>query len=98
MLKRIQTSDQNLQLIQDNVNSALTPLQAMPLIGGLIIANVSLVSGQNSQINHRLGKAPQIVIVGAPNANSVVWQSSPATDILLTLTCSSNCTVNLLVA
>lgn len=101
MLSLIQTPDKNLQLIQSNVNTALTPLQNSPLTGGVLLTNVSLKSGQDNLISHNLGHVPVFAFPGLPNVSATIW--SPASSALsgtnasmsqINLRCSSNCIVS----
>ncbi len=104
MLSRIQTTDQEIQLIQDNVDKALTPLQSIPMVGGAVVST-SLISGQDNLIRHGLGRLPKLFLVGNLNANSVVWSPDTSTlnnassdSIFINLRCSSDCTISLWVA
>ena len=51
----IQTDDPELRMMQDRWKSALDPVLAMPIAGGLILQNVTLASGSNT-VNHLLGR------------------------------------------
>lgn len=93
-LARIQTPDKNIQLIQDNIDKAITPLQAIPMVGGNVIAGVSLMSGQDNQVAHKLGRTVRYFIIMNLNADSTVWQTGMS-ESYLTLQCSADCTVTL---
>jgi hypothetical protein len=93
-LKRINSSDQDLQLVQDNVDSALTPLQAAPMNGGVVLDNISLITAQDNNVQHTLGRVPKIFFFGNLNANAVVWYSA-LTSSVITLQCSANCSITL---
>lgn len=103
MLKKIQSSDQNLSLVQDNVDAALTPLQNAPLNGGSLLKNTSptpapgansslvpLTSGANNPIAHNLGHVPTAYFIGPPNVQSVIWVTS-TDNKLLNVSCSVSC-------
>jgi len=99
--KTINTQDKNLQLIQDNVAAAIAPIQRSPLIGGVLLLNVSLKAGQDNLVQHTLNRMPQIIIPGIPSVNTTIW--SPASSSIgnqssnsqyVNLCCSSNCTVS----
>lgn len=62
MLKKIQTNEQNLQLLQDNVDTALTELQQALFISGKIIAVTAAASGQTTVI-HNLGYVPRLWVL-----------------------------------
>lgn len=101
-LKRIMADDKNVQLIQDNVDAALIPLQTALMATAKVISNVTLTSGQDNLIAHQLGRVPTIFFIGNLKVNSVVW--SPTTSTLngsnwssnqINLRCSTTCTITL---
>lgn len=101
-LKRISTTDKNLQLIQDNVESALIPLQGMPMVGGGLLQNIVLTAGQDNLVPHNLGRSPKVFFIGSLDTNSVVWNpTSPAINnqksnsTVINLRCSTTCTISL---
>jgi hypothetical protein len=95
----IQTQDFELQKVQDNVKAALSNVLNCLLLDGLLIEDVALTSGVDNPISHLLGRAPKLWMVAKKNANSTVWEvTSPATDRILNLRCSANCTISLWVA
>src|SRR4051812_26979114 len=104
MLKKIFTSDQNLQSIQDNVDDALRPLQNSPLNQGVIlVSSILLTSGKDNLVSHSLKRTPQFWILAGNTTNATVWNpASPelgnqsANGLYINLRCSSNCTVNVL--
>lgn len=101
-LKRVITQDQNLQFIQDNVQTALIPLENAPLSGGVYLGPLTLTSGQDNLIAHTLGRVPQKYIAGIPNVDTRIWSptssslsGSNASSTLLNLRCSTSCTVSI---
>ena len=101
-LKRIQTSDQNLMFIQDNVAQALQSLQSVPFGGGSLVQVASasngvqttalpLIAGQDNVFQHTLGYAPKLVLPLAPNVQSTIWNPS-STKTTITIRCSVTCT------
>ena len=52
---KLVTQDRVMNMLQDNIARSLNPILNNPLISGLILSNVPLVSGANS-INHTLGR------------------------------------------
>ncbi len=92
--KTINVADKNIQLIQDNVGTALTPLQAIPMVGGNMLTSIDLTSGQDNKVAHKLGRTPQFWILARQNADSRVWESD-ADSSFLVLQCSNSCTVSL---
>lgn len=104
MLKRILTEDKNIQLIQDNVDQALTPIQNSAMSDSALLTGINLVSGQDNLVQHKQAKQLQYWILSGINAQSTVW--SPTTSKLsgassnssyLNLRCSTSCVVNLVV-
>lgn len=98
--QQIITTDQVLQLIQSNVNNALTPLQANPMTGGVLLKKIALISGQDNLIQHTLGRTPAIFFIGNLDSNSTVWSpASPSlggtnsSATLINFRCSSNCSI-----
>lgn len=83
----------DIQLIQDNINNAITPLQQIPMVGGRVIS-VSLLTAQDNVVTHSLGHNPTLWLLGNLNANAVVW-STAATTNTITLQCSADCSISL---
>jgi hypothetical protein len=101
-LQQIITTDQNLQLIQNNVNNALTPLQNQPMTGGVLLNNLSLISGQDNLIQHTLGRVPVIYFIGNFTVNTTVWSPTSSSlngassnALTINLRCSTSCNVSM---
>ena len=101
MLKQINTGDQNLQLIQGNIDTELTKLQASPMFPGNVLTNITLISAQDNLIQHGLGRPAKYFIVIMKQVNSDVW--SPTSSTLsnknsdftyINLRCSTTCIVS----
>lgn len=99
--QRINTTDQDVQIIQDNISKALTPIENSPLIGGVVLRNITITSGVDNFIPHTLNRFPQIYFVGIPNVNTTIW--SPVSTFLngnnvnaqyINLRASTTCVVN----
>lgn len=99
--KIIQTTDQNIQLIQNNIQEALRPIQVSPFVGGTILINPSaasgtnvnlipLVSGSNNAVQHFLGRTPSIYFFGPPTTQSTIWVTS-VDNKFLNVSCSADC-------
>lgn len=96
--KQIKSADYELMKVQDNVNSALIPVLTAQIIDGQVLKGITLVSGVDNTVNHRLGRDLVGYIVIRKNANAAVWDSTSATPALtLILQTSVNCTVDLYV-
>lgn len=57
---------------QEYTKTALEPFIKAPLLGGLLLKNVSLASG-STLVNHGLGRKPEGWIVVRKRANIDVW-------------------------
>lgn len=62
MLKKIQTNEQNIQLIQDNVDAALTELQQALFISGKILS-VETTGAGTIKVFHNLGYVPRLWVL-----------------------------------
>jgi hypothetical protein len=91
--KQVNTNDQNLQLIQDNVSAAIQPLDTAPLTRGNLFTDIALTSGSN-QIAHKLGRAPTRWVITDINAAVTVYRTSWDTAYI-NLTASGACTISL---
>lgn len=86
--------NKDLQLIQDSTNQALTPLQAMPMVGGVLLSDLTLTAAQDNIITHGLGHIPTLFLIGNLNVSTTVW-STASTTSTITLRCSTSCSAAL---
>ncbi len=93
-ISQIITDDKNLQLIQNNVNNSLKPLESSPMNGGVVLNNVSLTTGQDNVVQHTLKHTPTLFLVGNLDSNSVVWMTA-SNSSTITLQCSASCKISL---
>lgn len=96
-LKTLQIRDDVLSRFQDNVRDAFSQVTRLPLLDGNLIEGISLVSGSDNRVAHKLGRVPRLWFVVDLDANAVVWRAD-WDNKLLTLNCDSNCNVSLWVA
>lgn len=82
MLKRVKTGNSNIDRIQDNVDSALIPIQLSPLIGGNVVTGQVLTIGANNLVQHGLQRVPSYFVVLSQNAGVSIWTESLATLLL----------------
>lgn len=95
-LKKLQLTDDAVSRFQDNVEEALKPIIAASLIDGLLLPDIDLISGQDNNVSHKLGRIPLGYIPVKRSASSTIWdQASTAPSSLLNLHCSTSCTVSL---
>jgi hypothetical protein len=100
-MPKINFNDSEISRFQDNVDTALTPLQSMPMVGGTVLVNVALVSAQDNLVRHGLGRRPQYFIIVKSQVNSTFWSpnsislnNANADATYINLRCSANATVS----
>lgn len=74
-LKRVVTTDRTLQAIQDNVDQALSLIQATPFQGGTLLTSVALQTG-STQIAHTLSRQPRGWVIVDINAAVTVYRTA----------------------
>lgn len=101
-LKQINSQDQEIQLIQGNIQTALTPLENIPMVGGNLLRGISLTSGQDNLVQHGLDHTPIAFILAGINVDSRVWSptssslnGASANRTVINLRCSTSCTISL---
>jgi len=82
------------EMAQTRWAQELNPVLANPILQGLQLTNVKLVSGTNV-INHLLGQTQQGWFLTDINGAATVYRSAAFNNLTLTLTSSAACTVNL---
>ncbi len=82
--------------LQANVAEALTPLQNKPILDGIFLRNIVLISGDNL-IQHKLGRKVVGYWAASQNAASQFYDNIQTNTSLtnFSLTATSPCTVNL---
>jgi len=95
VLRQINARDpvtsQDFQLLQDNVQAALTPLQALPFVGGNLVTGLQFdtdTADTDLVVNHGLGRQVQQFWPLSQQAAGSVYLSpsrnpSPGTQIIL---------------
>ena len=74
--------------------SQIDPILKIPMLSGLQLNNISLVSGVNN-INHLLQRTQQGWIITDQDASSSIYRSQPFNTLTLTLHASAPCTISL---
>lgn len=74
-LKKIRTSDADLKNVQDSIELVLDQIIRKGILDGILIEDVSLVSGSNI-VDHTLDRAPKGFIIVSRNANQQVWNGT----------------------
>jgi hypothetical protein len=94
--KKINTSEYETNIIQDNVERVVNQIVSSPIIDGILLSGVSLIGGQDNYVSHKLQRVPRFWIIARQDSNVTVWEDSTKTDSsFLDLKCSGNCTINL---
>ena len=88
-----QTSDDDLNKVQDALVSTLNPVFSAQILDGVLLSNVSLTSGSNT-INNPLMRNVQGVIPVMKSAACDVYVTSNGAKTL-TLTATAACTASL---
>lgn len=86
-IPKVQTSDREINQLQSNIINAVQPFLNKPMVNGILVQNVSLVTGQNI-INHYLGRNLQGWIITRQRALAQVYDQQDASltqSVTLTL-------------
>jgi hypothetical protein len=83
-------------LLQTKWSSILNPLLSNPLVSGILLKNISLITGSNV-VNHKLGRNPQGWILIDIDASASIYRSGAFNDLTLTLVSDADCQVSLYV-
>ncbi len=98
MFKKINVTDQNLNLIQDQIAQILDPLTKNPLSDAVFLNDVTLIGGVQNLVPHKLARSPIFWVVTRKNANTNVWEDeSDFPEKYLILRTSTNCRISLMV-
>lgn len=73
--KKIRTTSADLRQVQDSLGLVLDQVIRREILDGVLIENISLVTGSNI-IDHTLDRAPKGFIIVARNANEQVWNGT----------------------
>lgn len=94
--RKVQTSDRDLNLVQDNVKASLDSLATIPLLGGKLLSQCTLATGSNN-VPHGLGRNYVSALCGLPSAGSLTTATSPDRSKWITVIASAPCTADLFV-
>lgn len=86
--------DSNLSLFQQALNDQFSQIGKIPFINGNLIENVSLTSGQNNSIEHKLGRVAKGYFILTKDSQADIWNGE-LTDKVIILLSSSNTVVDL---
>lgn len=98
-IQKLNTGDRLLNMIQDNVSNVVDPIAGNPLVNGIILSKVALVSGAN-QIPHKLQRRLLGWFIVRQRSAATIYDTQDSNltpSIYLNLTASANVTVDLYV-
>lgn len=98
-IQKLNTGDRLLNMIQDNVGNVVDPIAANPLINGIILTKVPLVTGAN-RVLHKLQRPLIGWFVVRQRASATLYDTQDTnTDptVYLNLNASANVVVDLYV-
>lgn len=72
-LKKIGTSNYEMQKLQQNIESAIEPIISKDIVDGLLLKNVCLEPGIANEVKHSLGRPVQGWIVVRKRADARIW-------------------------
>lgn len=90
--KKLGGSDES-NRVQDNVETALRPILASPIVNGVLLTGVTLANGVTT-VEHKLGRTLRGWIIVGQNANASIWDSQAGNNLAArTLILNSNAIV-----
>jgi hypothetical protein len=78
-IQLVQTQDKDINQLQRNIAKVVEPVASNPLVNGLILQDVPLVSGDNV-INHKLGRTLQGWVIVRKHGNSTTTYDKQDTN------------------
>lgn len=96
--KKISSDSRAVNQLQENVEQALNPIVDKQILDGILIKDISLISGQDNNINHLLGRELLGWTIVRQKANSIIWDSQDSSiskSRTLTLNCSADVTISI---
>jgi hypothetical protein len=84
--------------IQENIDSAVAPIQNISILNGVLLKSISLLSSQDNLVEHKLNREPIGFIVVRKRSQSTVWDDNDNNNMknkFLLLKCSSDVVVDL---
>lgn len=87
-VKTLNTGDDILNRLQDNLIQAIEPLTKVPISNGILLSNISLSSGSNT-VQHGLGRQPLgMVVTGNVTGAALSYTVTNATSTTIPVTAS----------
>lgn len=95
--RKVQTTDKDLNMLQENIKEFLDALIKNPLLSANVLRAVPLASGTN-QVQHGLGRNYQSVFVGMSSTTPTLTIGTSADPTkFVAVTASAPCAVDMLV-
>lgn len=97
--KTLQHDEDAISRFQDNVQTSFQQVMRSLIIDGVLIRDMTLTTGKDNVLNHKLGRKALMCIIAKQDTNTNVWQAdSTDQNNTLILHCGANCTVSVWVA
>lgn len=96
--KKVANTNEETSKLQERLQEFFTPIQKCPLIDGVLLTNISLVSSGTNSVAHKLNRAPLGWLVVRNRSNSIIWDTQDTNSLKtksLSLQASSNTVVDL---
>lgn len=77
--KQLNTNDDIINRLQDNVSQALASISPSLIIDGFLLSSIALPAG-TIRVNHKLGRVPLGAIVVSSSATSIITVNIPASN------------------
>lgn len=95
-VKKVSTQLADLNKVQENIQAAVDPIIMCPLVNGVLLVNIRVLTGQANMVPHKLGRRPRGWFVVSPKQDVRVWEEfSELPSSMLKLQSSANATINL---
>jgi len=78
IFRKIFTEDPLLQRLQDAIAASFQQFEKLPQLDSVIIKDITLASGIDNQVEHKLGRSIQGWQIIRKDANANVWESATA--------------------
>lgn len=97
-LYAVQDPAKFLGLLQDNVQEFAESVIQQDILNNSFLQDQDLTAGSGNQLAHGLNRMPKAAIIGVPDANVTIWETtSSRTTEFIVINCSGSCTVSILV-
>ena len=96
--KKLKIEDRATEKFQDNVEVSLNAVLNKEILDGILIQNVSILTGVTNVINHKLDRIPLGYLIIRKRADSRIWDLQDANNNktkTLSLVCSADVTIDI---